>query len=788
MKYLILILLTLSFHVTTYSQTIKKTDSNTIEHIEKDVSFIPYEKIFSELINLQPVAGKVAKVLNKTLFKDQAKFDLKEGKLYLLSSVSNRTVAALFLGQGSFAFEPPTEIEKDHLYRFYKTRKIKQNFNLLFFICADGTIEDLSNQLIFKELRINRKTNNIIRNCIKYISDEDKQYFNSGIINTFLNNEQNGLFYAHFSQENLHPLFYMVDPYKDEEVRFMRRIENFFSQQIPEVICQFDRQEDNKQKFIKERNSIKISHYDLDCTIDSDYNISAKTEIEFKPLKDTPSWFYLYLYSELSVDSAFWQNGKKVKYFKGEENNTLWIFLDYPALLSEKTTLKLYYHGDLIENDQEGFYIKSSSTWYPRFSGSESSATYDLTFHTPKDLEFISAGKKLSESIKNDVLTTDWIIPFPVQNVCFNIGDYKEYVTKDPRFPTVKVYINKNRTDFIEHYFGQLRYEGADNAEIVVANDMATSSMFFESVFGKAPVRNLVVSETPFDHGLAFPGFIHLGRFAFRGITPNSRLKGFDTVFRAHEVSHQWWGIGMDTETYHDQWIIEGLATFSGLWYLQRILKSSQEYFNLLDLWREEIINNRKYLFADGQESGPVWLGYRTSTSSTRNDFNLLIYKKSAWIFHMLRNMMLDLETMNDQRFRDMLRDLYLAYKGKRLSTQNLQIFLEKYFVYNMDWFFKQWIYGTKIPEYKIYHKTLNGPKPRSFSEVFHVEQTNVDNDFQMYILITLVLNENNKIRKRILVKGPITTFSIPELPSPPREVIFNDLNSVLCDLEYKNW
>ena len=28
--------------------------------------------------------------------------------------------------------------------------------------------------------------------------------------------------------------------------------------------------------------------------------------------------------------------------------------------------------------------------------------------------------------------------------------------------------------------------------------------------------------------------------------------QGDDEVFRAHEVAHQWWGIGVDFTSYHD--------------------------------------------------------------------------------------------------------------------------------------------------------------------------------------------------------------------------------------------
>jgi glycosidase len=64
-------------------------------------------------------------------------------------------------------------------------------------------------------------------------------------------------------------------------------------------------------------------------------------------------------------------------------------------------------------------------------------------------------------------------------------------------------------------------------------------------------------------------------------------------------------------------------------------------------------------LFSSGQEAGPVWLGYRTQSSETEGDYWLVIYKKGAWVLHMLRNMLIDLNTMNEDAFENMLREFF---------------------------------------------------------------------------------------------------------------------------------
>jgi aminopeptidase N len=263
-----------------------------------------------------------------------------------------------------------------------------------------------------------------------------------------------------------------------------------------------------------------------------------------------------------------------------------------------------------------------------------------------------------------------------------------------------------------------------------------------------------------------------------------SDVKAEHQIFRAHEVAHQWWGIGVDFKTYHDQWLSEGFAQYSGLCYAQVMLQDNDVFFEILESYRDAIVNNRSYLFSSGQEGGPIWLGHRTNTSETSGDYGLMIYRKGAWVLHMLRNMMLDLKTMDESRFNGLMREFYQTYKGKKASTADFIRLTEKYMRKDMDWFFDQWIYGTDIPLYKFSYsskKAGNG----SYLIQCKVVQENVPENFQMDVPVLLVLPENKFARFRVNVKGRITMFSLPPLPMEPIEIIFNDLQSVLCEVEY---
>jgi hypothetical protein len=57
-----------------------------------------------------------------------------------------------------------------------------------------------------------------------------------------------------------------------------------------------------------------------------------------------------------------------------------------------------------------------------------------------------------------------------------------------------------------------------------------------------------------------------------------------------------------------------------------------------------------------------------------------------------------------------------------------------------------------------------------------------------MYVPLKIVLDGDSFARIRTEVKGKETLFTIPNLPSEPEEIIFNDLESVLCEVDYEIW
>src|SRR5260370_3565255 len=182
---------------------------------------------------------------------------------------------------------------------------------------------------------------------------------------------------------------------------------------------------------------------------------------------------------------------------------------------------------------------------------------------------------------------------------------------------------------------------------------------------------------------------MYLSVMTFQTLTES----GGEEMFRAHEMAHQWWGIGVEPAGYRDRWMSEGFAEFSGLWYMQIILGDNDKFF-------KKLRDRRGNIRARRNDAGPIALGPRVAETGDPGDYSLVIYSKGAWVLQMLRNMMLNFRTMKEDAFISMMQDFYQEDRGRRASTQDFQRVVEKYTGISSAWFLEECGSGSAIPTY----------------------------------------------------------------------------------------
>src|SRR5436190_15145356 len=86
---------------------------------------------------------RVALIQNIELKKDAATFRFKNGTLYFLKPVLERSPGAVFIGEGVLSFKHPAQIEQKYISRFLnRETQLEEPIKEAVLIFADSTLDD----------------------------------------------------------------------------------------------------------------------------------------------------------------------------------------------------------------------------------------------------------------------------------------------------------------------------------------------------------------------------------------------------------------------------------------------------------------------------------------------------------------------------------------------------------------------------------------------------------------------------------------------------------------------
>ena len=489
----------------------------------------------------------------------------------------------------------------------------------------------------------------------------------------------------------------------------------------------------------KEDFSVRAFH--INASVTSGAELSATTRLDIDPRLSGQSVLIFDLDSNLRVNSIKDAQGSALSFYQSRENKDrnqsygdyLAVILAQPLQTGAALSLEFRYVGKrAIRKAGNSNYFCESSGWYPERPHSFSARSdFDLTFHSPKNTVLVATGEKTGETVAGNTRITTWKSEIPLAVAGFAYGDYKIANDKAGEV-AIDIYANREPDDLmaqIQRVFESGAVEGAVGTLTpsamakTMGGEMANTIRLFSSYYGPYPYKHLSVTSLPisYSYGQGWPGLIYLWSASFLdstqrheiGLPDGAELTDF---FRAHESSHQWWGHRVGWKSYHDQWLSEGFAEFSGNLYVQ-YRENMKEYLNR---WRrEKELLKRKDIRNHSVESlGPIWLGERIASSETDSrSYQDLIYSKGGYVLHMLRMQLMDSRNPDpDHLFKDMMKDYCKTFDNKAASTEDFKAIVEKHMTrgmdldgnHKMDWFFDQYVYGTGIPQYS-FHASLEG-------------------------------------------------------------------------------
>ena len=550
----------------------------------------------------------------------------------------------------------------------------------------------------------------------------------------------------------------------------------------------------------EDKRAIDVVHYKLDTVINRE-KLTSSAEITFAPLIDGERVLAFDLVPLLRVSRVNFE-GQEIEFIQEnrKSDGAFYIITPSPLVKGKSYQLQVEYQGDKVVQDagRGNFAVGARTSWYPSANAFEDRATFDLTFKVLKQFKLVGVGKLVKEWQEEgfkDYTTSQWVSDVPLAVAGFNIAPFKKKESLDDKTKyNIEAYATSELPEFMyqaeNEVGGMTPTRMMDRAMVETQNSMR----LFSAWFGELPYGRVAVTQQPqMNFGQSWPTLIYLPLISFLDATQRKALfqrntaglEGFIEEVTPHEVAHQWWGHIVGWASYHDQWLSEGFADFSASLYMQYNYPLDK-YHHFWQNHHDNIVDKTSYgkRFND---VGPIWMGFRLDTPKTRGTYRRIAYPKGAFVLHMIRWMMFDDQNGGDKKFREMMQDFVKTYYNKVASTEGFQKVVEKHMSPNMDldgnkkmdWFFRQYVYGTDLPSYQFeYSLSETGGKTMVAGKL---TQSGVSNSFKMPV--PLYGEVDGKIVRLgdIAVTGNTTIPINTQLPSNTKKLMINFNYDVLA-------
>jgi Peptidase family M1 domain len=563
------------------------------------------------------------------------------------------------------------------------------------------------------------------------------------------------------------------------------------------------------------RLNVKLSDYRISATVDPNLTLTAVTRLKVTTDSEGLRVLPFDIAREMAV-SQVTVNGAPAEFVQREDavrssvargENTVFLVIP-PAPLRAGVAYEFEFHHSgkaIVDAGSHVFYVTARGNWYPNLG--QQFATYDLTFRYPRDLELVTPGEVIEDRTEGEWRITRRRPAASIRTAGFNLGDYVHtrvsrlgFVVDvcgnrflDPALrplpealPVPFPDLLPRRSSRTPQQAGLLTSPPEVNplARLEqLASDIGGMLEFMASKFGPPALDYLTVSPIPGNFGQGYPGLIYLSTRSYLGEphpgeshapAAQSQEIFFDELLEVHETAHQWWGAQVSSVSYRDDWLMEALANYSALLYLEKT-KGLREMDELLDSYRAELLA-RSEGGVPVDAAGPIVLGSRLESSLEPRAWRAITYGKGTWILQMLRR------RMGDERFFSMLAEIMNRYRHGEIGTEDFRALASSFLPPRSDdpqleTFFDQWVYGTGIPTLKLSY-SLKGKAP-AWKLMGALTQSDVSTDFAVLTPVEIQLPRGRSITRWVRSSNEPVAFTV-DLPEPPLKVILDPNYAVL--------
>jgi aminopeptidase N len=506
--------------------------------------------------------------------------------------------------------------------------------------------------------------------------------------------------------------------------------------------------------------NIDIGYYKLNLNISySQQYLLGEATVSFKT-KSAISGCFLDLRSTLKVDSIK-LGGKKLAFTRTTDKVN--ITLDKSYTENQAISLIIYYQGSPVASAFGSFTFSTHGTgapapviwslsepygapdWFPcKDSPADKADSSDVWITMPKEFVSVSNGV-LTKTLDNNngTRTYQWKNRYPIAHYLISIScsNYTEY----------KNYFKHSATDsmVVTHYI----YPENFSPNIKTQLDQTPYMLrLFSDKYGLYPF----IKEK---YGHAQCGFG--GGMEHQTC---SSMGSFEGSLVAHELSHQWFGDKITCKSWEHIWLNEGFATFSEAIYAEA-LGGKNAYQNTM---------SSNMVFAK-RAVGSIFVKNINNENEIFN-FNRT-YAKGSVVLYMLRGI------VGDEKFFQILQNYLtspLAYNSA--TTEDFQKVAEQTTGLNLEYFFKEWIYGENYPKYN-YGWTTSKAADGSITVTLKVIQTKntTPEYFSMPVEIKIITSQG-ETNTTVFIDKATQDVEIPNIKGDVSQVVFDPENKILKD------
>ena len=257
-------------------------------------------------------------------------------------------------------------------------------------------------------------------------------------------------------------------------------------------------------------------------------------------------------------------------------------------------------------------------------------------------------------------------------------------------------------------------FEGHENTARLLATYARDILAEYEGRYGAYPRSALTIVENPNTAGDAFSadGIVWLSTrfFTHRDVLLPEALHRVTEYVLAHEIAHQWFGVGMGVDLDAEGWLSEGLAQYASVAYFERAYGADEP--NLIGVRGDGILEeyvSRAFGYLNLREHlielpylQAVWSAFDEELVKPAADLNYAnetatrLYDKGYVVARALA------ARVGEETFDRALRRAVEAGRATRIDSAGLRAFVEEESGISLEAWFDAWVFGEGTVDYSV--------------------------------------------------------------------------------------